>query len=77
MAVVTSEVVSGGLTLHSQRLLSYVVVDHVITGAHLAAVFWQDVYHSGRNPDLAEGIVHCNGLAGIQGCKRFAPIVCL
>ena len=56
---------------------SYAVVDHVITGAHLVAVFWQDMYHSGRDPDLTEGVVHCTGLASMQGCKRFASFVCL
>ena len=56
---------------------SHATVDHTITGAHLVAVFWQDAYHSGRDPDLAEGVVHCNGLAGIQGCKGFASFVCL
>ena len=50
-------------------------VDHAITGVHLVAVFQQDMYHSGRDPDLMEGVVHCNGLAGIQGCKRFASFV--
>ena len=53
------------------------MVDNAITGAHLAAVFWQDIYHSGRDPDFMEGVVHCNGLAGIQRCKRFALFVCL
>ena len=46
-----------------------VVVDHAITGAHLVPVFWQDMYHSGRDPDLMEGIVHCNGLTHIQGAR--------
>ena len=59
------------------KMLSCAVVDHAITGVHLVAVFWQDTYHSGRNPDLMEGVIHCNGLAGIQGCKRFASFVCL
>ena len=43
----------------------------------LVAVFWQDTYHSGRDPDLMEGVVHCNGLASIQGCKGFALFVWL
>ena len=59
------------------KVTSHAAVDHAITGAHLVAVFWQDTYHSGRNPDLMEGVVHCNGLASIQGCKRFALFVCL
>ena len=56
---------------------SHVAVDHAITGAHLIAVFWQDAYHSGRDPDLMEDVVHHNRLAAIQGCKRFALFVCL
>ena len=56
---------------------SHTAVDHAITGAHLVAVFWQDMYHSGSDPDPMEGVVHCNGLAGIQGCKRFASFACL
>ena len=59
------------------KVLSHTVVDHTITGAHLVAVFWQDVYHSGRDPDLMECVIHHNGLAGIQGCKGFASFVCL
>ena len=59
------------------EVLSHVVVDHAITGVHMVAVFWQDMYHSVRDPDLMEGVVHHNGLAGIQGCKRFALFVCL
>ena len=56
---------------------SHTAVDHTITGMHLVAVFQQDVCHSGRDPDLMEGVIHSNGLAGIQGCKRFASFVCL
>ena len=59
------------------KVSSHAAVDHAITGAHLVAVFWQDMYHSGRDPDLVEGVVHCNRLASIQGCKRFASFVCL
>ena len=55
----------------------HVAVGHTITGAYLVAVFWQDTYHSGRDPDLMEGVVHHNGLGGIQGCKGFASFVCL
>ena len=54
---------------------SYAAVDHAITGAHLVAVFQQDMYHSGRDPDLTEGVIHCNGLASIQGCKGLASFV--
>ena len=77
MAVVTSEVASVGLTHSFMEVSSCVVVDHAITGAHLVAVFQQDMYHSGRDPDLTEAVIHCNGLASIQGCKRFASFVCL
>ena len=59
------------------KVSSHAAVDHAITGVHLIAVFQQDMYHSGRNPDLMEGVIHCNGLAGIQGCKRFTSFVCL
>ena len=54
------------------KVSSHVAVDHAITGVHLVAVFWQDTYHSGRDSDLTEGVIHCNRLAGIQGCKGFA-----
>ena len=76
VAVVMSEVVSVGLTLFT-KVSSHVAVDHAITGAHLVAVFWQDTYHSGRDPDLMEGFIHSNRLASIQGCKGFALFVCL
>ena len=56
---------------------SHAAVDHTITGVHLVAVFQQDAYLSGRDPDLMECVIHCNGLASIQGCKRFASFVCL
>ena len=56
---------------------SHAMVDHTITGAHLVAVFQQDTYHSDRDPDLMEGVIHHNRLASIQGCKGFASFVCL
>ena len=59
------------------KVSSCTAVDHAITGAHLVAVFQQDAYHSGRDPDLMEGVIHCNGLASIQGCKGFALFVSL
>ena len=59
------------------KVSSCAPVDHTITGAHLIVVFQQDTYHSGRDPDLMEGVIHHNGLAGIQGCERFASFVCL
>ena len=66
-----------GLDTAFTKVLSCVAVDHTITGVHLVAVFQQDTYHSGRDPELTEGIIHCHGLASIQGCKRFASFVCL
>ena len=66
-----------GLNTAFTKVSSRAVVDHAITGVYLVAVFWQDMYHSSRDPELMEGVVHHNGLAGIQGCKRFALFVCL
>ena len=66
-----------GLDTTFMKVLSYAVVDHTITGVHLVAVFQHDTYHSGRNPDFAEGVIHHNWLASIQGCKRSAAFVCL
>ena len=66
-----------GLDIVFMKVSSCMVVDHAITGAHLVAVFWQDTYNSGRDPELMEGVIHHNRLAGIQGCKRFASFVCL
>ena len=59
------------------KMSSHMAVDHNITGVHLAAVFQQDTYHSGRDPDFTEGVIHHNGMASIKGCKRFASFVCL
>ena len=59
------------------KVLSHAMVDHAITYAHLVAVFQQGTYHSGRDPELMEGVIHHNRLASIQGCKRFALFVCL
>ena len=59
------------------KVLSCVEVDHAITGVHLVAVFQHDRYHSGRNPDLAEGVINHSWLTSIQGCKGFASFVCL
>ena len=58
------------------KVPSHVVVDHAITGAHLVAILWQNTYHSGRDPDLMEGVIHCNSLAGIQGLQGIC-IICL
>ena len=66
-----------GLDTAFTKVLSHAVVDHAITCAHLVAVFRQDTYHSGRDPDITEGVMHHNGLASIQGCKRFKLFVCL
>ena len=43
----------------------------------MCTVFWHDMYHSGRDPNLAEGVIHYNRLASIHGCKGFASFVCL
>ena len=59
------------------KVSSRAMVDHIITGVHLIAVLQQDASHSGRDPDLTEGVIHCNRLASMQGCKRFASFVCL
>ena len=51
------------------KVLPHAAVDHTITGVHLVAVFWHDMYYSGRNPDLVEGVIHCNWLTSIQGAR--------
>ena len=66
-----------GLDTAFTKVSSHTAVGHAITGVHLVAVFWQDAYHSGRDPGLMGGVIHHNGLASIQGCKRFALFVCL
>ena len=66
-----------GLDTAFTKVPSCAAVDHAITGVHLVAVFQQDTYHSGRDPDLMEGVIHQNGLAGIKGSKGFAVFVCL
>ena len=58
-----------GLDTVFTEVSSHAAVDHAITGAHLVAVFQQDTYHSGRDPDLMEGVIHHNWLAGIQGAR--------
>ena len=78
MAVVTAEDSVGGLDTAFTKVSSHAAVDHAITGVHLVAVFQQDMHtSSGRDPDLMEDVVHCNGLASIQGCKGFALFVSL
>ena len=66
-----------GLDTAFTEVSSHVVVDHTITGVHLVAVFWKGMYHSGRDPALTEGVIHCNGLVSIHGCKGFALFFCL
>ena len=46
-----------------------------IAGVYLIAVPWSDAYHSSRNPNLLEGVIHCNWLTSIQWCKCFAASV--
>ena len=66
-----------GLDAAFTKVLSHAAVDHTITGVHLVPVFWQDMYHSGRNSHLAKGVISHNWLTSIQGCKRSAASVCL
>ena len=51
------------------KLLSCVVVDHTITDVHLVAVFWHDMYHSGRDPDLMEGVIITMGWLVYRGTR--------
>ena len=68
---------ASGFDTAFMKVLSCVVVDHAITGVHLVAVFWQDMYHSGMDPEIMEGVIHHNRLASIWGCKKFTSFVCL
>ena len=56
--------------------MSCAAVDHTITGAHLVAVFWQDVYHSGRDPDLMEGVIWSQWAGWHKGVQEIC-IICL
>ena len=51
------------------KVSSHVAVDHAITGAHLVALFWHDMYHSGRNPDLVEGSYIATGWPAYRGAR--------
>ena len=59
------------------KVSSHAAVDHTITDVHLIAVFWQDKYHSGRDPDFTECVIHHNGLTSIQWHQCFAAFVSL
>ena len=59
------------------KVSSRVVVYHAITGVHLVAVFWQGSYHSGRDPDFMDCVIHHNGLTSIQWHQCFATLVSL
>ena len=48
-----------------------------IAGAYLIAVLWEDAYHSSRNPNLLKGVICCNWLTSIQGCKCFTAFISL
>ena len=48
---------------------SHAAVDHPITAVHLVVVFWHGMYHSGRDPDLMEGVVHCSGCPAYRGAR--------
>ena len=54
-----------------------VVVCGTIAGAYLIAVPGMDTYHSGGNPNLSDGVVHCNWLTSIQWCKCLAAFISL
>ena len=53
------------------------VVCGTSAGVYLIAVPGMDTYHSGRNPNLSEGVIHCNWLTSIQWCKCFAAFISL
>ena len=41
-----------------------------ITGAHLVAIFWQDVYHSGRDPDPVQRVSYiAKGWLAYRGAR--------
>ena len=48
-----------------------------IAGVYLIAVPQEDMYHSSRNPNLLEGVIHSNWLTSIQWFKCFAAFVSL
>ena len=51
------------------KVSSHAAVDHTITGAHLVAVFWHDMYHSGRDPDLTEVSYIAMGWPAYRGAR--------
>ena len=55
----------------------HMVVCGTIAGVYLIAVLWEDVYHSSKNPNTLEGVVHSNWLTSIQWCKCFAMFISL
>ena len=65
-----------GLETMFMKVSSHAAVDHAITNAHLVAVFWHDTYHSGRNPDLAEGC-HTSQLDGQHTGVQEICSICL
>ena len=54
-----------------------VVVCGTNASAYLIAVPGINTHHSGKNPNLSEGVVHCNLLTSIQWCKYFALFISL
>ena len=48
-----------------------------IAGVYKIAVLREDAYHSSRNLNLLKGVICCNWLTSIQGCKCFAAFVSL
>ena len=59
------------------KVSPHAMVCGTIAGAYLIAVPWLDTYHSSRNPNLLEGVIHCNWLTSIQWHKCFATFVSL
>ena len=48
-----------------------------IAGAYQIAAPWEDAYHNSWNQNLLKGVVCCNWLTSIHGCKCFAAFVSL
>ena len=46
-----------------------VAICGTIAGEYLIAALWEDAYHSSRNPNLSKGVICCNWLTSIHGCK--------
>ena len=64
-------------TTFTTKVSPRVAVCGTIADAYLIAVPWQNTYHSSRNPNLSEGVIHCNWLSSIQWHKCSAAFVSL